>query len=167
MDLEFIYCTSERICVKHLQKLGCIKTSSQPEYLHDLDNPNSWSYLEHYDNHVISHPIGREFEVEEKYEKNKKTSVVNDVIDNIKSKLLTQWFVLRDNDYPYHVPDNVKHMIYWHDGSHSRKVAKENVHTHMGVNMEDVVVFTNSPTMQTIPEIAHHHVFVRDSREKL
>lgn len=164
---EVHYCTSERLCIKLLLQHGCVKTDTVPEYHHDLGQPNSWSYLKHYDGQVISHPFTREPSVEAAYSRAKKDPLqpIKGVMNEVKRELKAFDYTLRSNDYPYYVPGNVLHMVYWHTGSHSRDVARENASVLFNVPVEDIVVFTNSRLVQTIPEIAHHHVFIRTNEE--
>jgi hypothetical protein len=68
------------------------------------------------------------------------------------------------NAYPYNVPKDTLHLVLWHWDDTPREqisfyLAK--VFSHSGVGMNDFIIFNNPAGRRSMPDIDHHHIFVR------
>uniref|UniRef100_A0A6C0J5V7 DRBM domain-containing protein n=1 Tax=viral metagenome TaxID=1070528 RepID=A0A6C0J5V7_9ZZZZ len=156
------YCTSERVCVKLLKHLGCKKENIIPHYKFDSNLPVSWEYLKIYNNsYNINYSFNRTNEIKAKYHMALSDGTANMKISNIIETLKKQDYYFIRNDFPYHIKDNILHYLFWHKDKYTIGEAKKNILSNHA-NIENLIIFTNSRIVQSVLELSHYHVFIKE-----
>ena len=74
-------------------------------------------------------------------------------------------YVLRKNDYPYNIGDNILHYVLWlkdkknHDFNELNSIIKEQIVVQFKVSKE-FAFSENIYKNKSIPEVQHYHVFI-------
>ena len=68
---------------------------------------------------------------------------------------------LTENNFPYMVPADVRHMVYWMAAGAETSMADVRRRVAAELSAADVVVFANSAGRRSVPGIEHYQVFVR------
>jgi hypothetical protein len=119
-----------------------------------------WDELKKYDMTTVSKNLGRKTSVEHEYISLPK-EIKSQCISNIKKQLEKCLILLRENEYPYDVDDNVKHYVLWMLENKDLESSKNYVSELLNKVKSDIVMFTNDTSAKSVLEINHHHVFVR------
>ena len=120
-----------------------------------------WEELKKYDMTIVNKNLGRKANVEREYLALPKEARAR-CISNIKRQLEKCLILLRENEYPYDVDDNIKHYVLWMSGDKDLESSKKYVASLLGKTQSDIVMFTNDTSAKSILEINHHHVFVKN-----
>jgi len=104
--------------------------------------------------------LGREQHIQRQYDmfcKEKENG--QRFISRVKEILEDQEYYFIENDFPYYVQEDIKHMICWYkNGTISviiKKIKKSN---------KIVTYWENLPQNKSIPEISHIHIFIDKSK---
>ena len=100
--------------------------------------------------------LGRKKEIQKQYDlfcKEKENG--RRFISRVTEILEDEDYYFIENDFPYYVEDNIKHMICWYKkgtiDSIIKKIKKSN---------KIVTYWENLPQNKSIPEISHIHIFI-------
>lgn len=105
-----------------------------------------------------THMLGREETVQKKYDlfcKNKENG--KRFINTVKNKLKHQEYYFVENDFPYYVESNVKHMICWYKSGTLKSILKK-----LRKYNKIITYWENLPQNKSIPDINHIHVFINN-----
>lgn len=73
-------------------------------------------------------------------------------------------YELSTNAFPYAVPRDVMHLVFWMSRDADKlpvKLVKEIVATKIRVGYDDVVVFENPTNLRSVHGLSHYQVFVK------
>ena len=118
----------------------------------------NWNDLKHLHLTQKYYLFPRRKEVVESYDKFK--SELNISIDEYIKCILNKIegnIVIRKNDYPYDLEENILHYVVWMKGDES----KEDVVNYLdNLTLLDYVLFENVGELKSVPEIRHYHLFL-------
>ncbi|KAJ1966386.1 hypothetical protein GGI12_000096 [Dipsacomyces acuminosporus] len=156
-----------------------------------ISRPVPWGELKQLVDAQNLEPMGRSLETQAAYElriaemKHKYGSVANylsthalagfiatadDSDFDPASPATTSDFMLRINDYPYYLGDNVQHWVLWcrkrlAPGFDAPEAAARVIRQTLGQDVE-WRYFVNPVAKQSVPQLSHAHVFVKPSNSR-
>lgn len=92
----------------------------------------------------------------------------NSLADNIMTNVIkdkTKDLHLTLNDYPYDVEDDVTHYIIWDLNEGRLDRYKQFAETIFNPDIYDMIIRINKVQYQSIPEINHCHLFIRNKNK--
>lgn len=125
----------------------------------------TWDFLKGTHLRTLSTQIPRSQDVQTKYIKSK--TKTDSRLDWIKQQLRSKDWILLKNDYPYDVQDGVVHYVFWYkddislEQTHQICTSSAVCVSRSAPRVNDVVVTTNTTANKSVPDISHHHVFIR------
>ena len=86
-----------------------------------------------------------------------KETLLRLVSDSVKE---TGWMI-RLNDFPYHLDPGCNHYVFWFKGQISMSEAWKIAQRELGLLPEQIIVTCNIRQNKTVPECEHYHLFYR------
>jgi len=134
------------------------ESESEPECL-------SWETLKKLNLQILSETLPRKLSVQQSYmaqrnDPKHQPTLVAMIRDGLRDR---KGIWLRKNDYPYHTPSDVEHLVLWFTDTEpvlSLQEAQSWVADYLGLQETQIVVCCNAPCLKTVPEISHYHVFI-------
>lgn len=124
----------------------------------------SWETLKKLNLQTLAETLPRKLSVQQSYmvqrnDPKHQPTLVAMIRDGLRDR---KGIWLRKNDYPYHTPSDVEHLVLWFtDPVMSLQEAQSWVADYLGLLETQIVVCCNAPCLKTVPEINHYHVFIR------
>ena len=109
--------------------------------------------------------IYRTLEVQNNYQKHidflKKQNMT--ALDNIKTIVPNNTITIIPNDFPYNTEKNVLHYVVWCRNvvPTKQEIVSEIEKFALHNDFEDFIFFQNPPSLQSIPELLHYHLFLK------
>jgi len=110
-------------------------------------------YIKH---HILGYPIHLTNEIPPRIiaDDPDPTSTTTTTLDDDQSRL-----VLRLNDFPYHLEENIHHYVLWSKSTLSEKDIHDIVQSKLPNH--EYLYFINPPSKKTLPGIEHAHILAR------
>lgn len=120
-----------------------------------------WTRVQQFHLKINSHMFTRTPKIDLLYNLTK-GQIRNNFIHRVDFSLQNQPYLIWDNTYPYDLPHEIIHQVFWFKGNnYSMNAAWEICQKHYPtINSENIIVFSNSPHLKSIPEIQHYHIFI-------
>ena len=106
--------------------------------------------------------LQRHKHIEQEYNNLIKNNKVD--ITYIKDYLLYNNWCLIDNKYPYIIPNNTIHMVFWFKTNYTMEEALNIIYTIYSNNNYDIIIFENDISVKSVKEIKHYHVFIKHKK---
>lgn len=126
----------------------------------------SWDEITQFDMQVITYDFKRKPEIQHMYS-SISPEERTERMDKIKKRLESESTFFVGNSFPYDIETGIQHDVIWttyraHDDDiENLKYFKKFVAERLGKSCDELVLFTNHPSIKSILEIDHHHVFYK------
>ena len=130
----------------------------------------SWTYISKYSlENSPTESFGRELKIETEYKKFKQELKLKNI--SLKENIMTNYFndgkkyILNLNKFPYNLDKEIQHNVLWINPNYNSEFINNNskIYTLLKeIITKPFIVFKNSSTNMSIPDVIHYQVFIKN-----